>query len=550
MATKPKTVKKKAASQVPKDYRVRIRMYRQGLGDCFLLSFPKGGGKHVHVMIDCGVVLGTGEPGVVMKEVAKDLIDETAGKIDVLAITHEHWDHLSGFTPGQAQKEFNGLKFENLWLAWTEEEGNALAAALREERKLKKAAAAATKKALEEAGGGKSKALNARVARLGAVLEFTGADGDGGEGAGGTSGALEFIKGKVPKSRTKTFHPGLTPLANVPDEVVQGRSPVAVPGLPEDSVRVYVMGPPENKKALGKLDPGKEGFPQGKKKGFGRELSLAGAYMAAFEKEDGELAQPFASSFRREKADLKRIMDVAERQELERLENELETLEASTYDGPSVPDSTDRSGTAWYVHPENAWRTIDEDWLAVGERLALQLDNDTNNTSLVLAFEFVETGDVLLFPGDAQAGNMLSWDKYRWQVKDKDGQKREVNAADLLRRTVFYKVGHHGSHNATLREKGLLRMESERIAAVIPVDVGVAHKVKGWKHMPLPEIVAELKSRCAVLFQSDQKPTELRKVEKTGWEPSKKTFEVKMTNKKTKKSETVRTEHLYYDYFL
>ena len=28
-------------------------------------------------------------------------------------------------------------------------------------------------------------------------------------------------------------------------------------------------------------------------------------------------------------------------------------------------------------------------------------------------------------------------------------------SADLLHRTIFYKVGHHGSHNATLRERGL-----------------------------------------------------------------------------------------------
>ena len=42
-------------------------------------------------------------------------------------------------------------------------------------------------------------------------------------------------------------------------------------------------------------------------------------------------------------------------------------------------------------------------------RLALQLDSDTNNTSLVLAIELIASGRVLLFPGDAQVGNWLSW---------------------------------------------------------------------------------------------------------------------------------------------
>jgi hypothetical protein len=51
--------------------------------------------------------------------------------------------------------------------------------------------------------------------------------------------------------------------------------------------------------------------------------------------------------------------------------------------------------------------------LGLAGRLALQLDSDTNNTSLVLAFELGKSGRVLLFPGDAQVGNWLSWHKER-----------------------------------------------------------------------------------------------------------------------------------------
>jgi hypothetical protein len=35
----------------------------------------------------------------------------------------------------------------------------------------------------------------------------------------------------------------------------------------------------------------------------------------------------------------------------------------------------------------------------------------------------------------------------------------KVKAEDLLERTVLYKVGHHASHNATLRQKGLELMK-------------------------------------------------------------------------------------------
>src|SRR4029077_14994239 len=64
-----------------------------------------------------------------------------------------------------------------------------------------------------------------------------------------------------------------------------------------------------------------------------------------------------------------------------------------------------------------AWRRIDGDWTAAAASFALQLDSDTNNTSLALAFELPD-GRVLLFPGDAQVGHGESWHP------DPDGQHR------------------------------------------------------------------------------------------------------------------------------
>ena len=52
---------------------------------------------------------------------------------------------------------------------------------------------------------------------------------------------------------------------------------------------------------------------------------------------------------------------------------------------------------------ELAWRRIDTDWLGSAGQLGLQLDSDTNNTSLALAIELVGSGKVLLFAADAQA---------------------------------------------------------------------------------------------------------------------------------------------------
>ncbi len=136
---------------------------------------------------------------------------------------------------------------------------------------------------------------------------------------------------------------------------------------------------------------------------------------------------------------------------------------------------------------DEAWRRIDATWLDGSAELALQLDSATNNTSLVLAVE-LDNGDVLLFAADAQVGNWLSWQDLSWTLGD-----RTVTGPELLRRTILYKVGHHGSHNATLREKGLEMMDNLGFA-LIPVNREMALQ-KGWPRIPLPELVAALEKQ-------------------------------------------------------
>ena len=111
---------------------VRVRMYRQGLGDCFLLIFP-GRGKPFHMLVDCGVLLGTPDQEAKMQEVANDIATTCGGCLDLLVATHEHWDHLSGFA--QAKEVFEKIDVQELWLAWTEDPEDARAAELRQGRR-------------------------------------------------------------------------------------------------------------------------------------------------------------------------------------------------------------------------------------------------------------------------------------------------------------------------------------------------------------------------------------------------------------------------------
>jgi hypothetical protein len=141
------------------------------------------------------------------------------------------------------------------------------------------------------------------------------------------------------------------------------------------------------------------------------------------------------------------------------------------------------------------WRQITHDWTASIEALALDLDNHTNNTGLVVAFELTRTGRVLLFAADAQVGNWLSWQKLEWEVSEGTSRK-VVRGPDLLARTVFYKVGHHGSHNATLSTLGLEQMVSDELVAFIPVNKEQAEKNR-WHDMPFEPLVERLREKTA-----------------------------------------------------
>ena len=107
-------------------------MYRQGLGDCFLISLPRKGDRPYYVMIDCGVILGTADPSTIMTKVVENIVATTGGEIDLLIATHEHWDHLSGFI--QAKDSFDKLKVREVALGWTEDGTDPLTSKLKKEK--------------------------------------------------------------------------------------------------------------------------------------------------------------------------------------------------------------------------------------------------------------------------------------------------------------------------------------------------------------------------------------------------------------------------------
>src|SRR5262249_16108795 len=87
----PKTTAKPAASRGPAN--IRVRMYRVGFGDFFLLTVP-GKNRPAHILIDCGVhAANIGS----IDECVKDMMKETSNRLALVILTHYHADHMSGF---------------------------------------------------------------------------------------------------------------------------------------------------------------------------------------------------------------------------------------------------------------------------------------------------------------------------------------------------------------------------------------------------------------------------------------------------------------------
>ena len=449
-----------ASPQAPGNSPVRIRMYRQGLGDCFLLTFDPDYTPR-HVLIDCGVLSGTPDGKAKIRRVARSIAQETGGKLDALVATHEHWDHVSGFS--DAKDIFAAMTVGEIWVAWTEDPNNAAALNLKRRNRLRLQAIQMALTQLAKSGGPHLQGYGQGVADL---MDFYGGPEEGVLGfSPKTAAAMQEVTRRQP-----------VPTYWKPGALIQ---PKWLPG-----VRLYVLGPP--------LDPGmmkKGGGKQGETYGLtGADSAFAAALEAAWPGEDAPddhrraerlaAALPFHPSL--QWSDKKQLL--------------------------KDPDFGPLYRT--YMAQDADWRRIDADWLLSAARLGLQLDNATNNTSLVLAIEFIDTGAVLLFAADAQIGSWKSWLDLKWNLEDRGAGAKAVTTADLLRRTVFYKVGHHGSHNATLKEGGLEAMAAPGLVAAIPVDQEFANHSKHWQ-MPAAALFARLQelSRGRILRADTPWPT-------------------------------------------
>jgi beta-lactamase superfamily II metal-dependent hydrolase len=430
---------------------VTVRMYDTGFGDCLLLATRADDGTGRYMMIDFGVHHSYPDPGPRMRLIAKDIAEATGNHLHVVAATHEHTDHLYGFK--HAEQEFDPIEVDELWLAWTEDPTDTVAADLRDRYGMKI-------RALEAAVGLLGSAGSPLADRLRGVLdfEFPGALA----ATGGNKAQLDYLREKSAKK-----------LLGASDYRRPGQI-LTLPGV--GGVRIYVLGPPRDVDWIKSLVRSSELYPEL------TAVDEVGAFAAAaLELAGGD------------------SLDANERERLRRgrpFDSSLELTRKTVMESAAYKDFFSQHygfSTAARNGPE--WRRIDEDWLGAAEDLALAINSKTNNTSLVLAVELTESEQrkVLLFAADAQVGNWLSWQEIKWPDEG-DGQEK-ITTKGLLERTVLYKVGHHGSRNATLSHKGLEMMQSGELVAMIPVDEEWALDAQGWEH-PAEKLLERLYEKC------------------------------------------------------
>jgi beta-lactamase superfamily II metal-dependent hydrolase len=416
---------------------VKVRMYNTGsVGDCILYMFQKAGKTTFSMLIDCGA--WNGDTADITK-CAEDIRDTCKKKLDLLVVTHQHLDHVSGFN--QAKKVFDEIEVNQVWMSWIEDKDDDIAKILKKKygKALTMARKIVAEAQLKMAGrttnsevrgfGAKLKNKALKMEEIMALLELE----DGVSKIKGAAAkrptnddAMEYVRGKGTATEPIRYL--------IPGEVVTDLKGA-------EGMKFYILGPPRDEDM----------------KFFKIALN------------DDEMYH-FAAT--------KDVSRAAARSSRKLLVSGI-TLEdsISPFRGQyRMDDQETKAFFKMYESPDYEWRQIETDWLESAASLALRVNNLTNNTSLAMAIEFEASGRVLLLPADAQSGNWMGWHKP--EVKNALFNAGGKDTVALLNNTVFYKVGHHGSHNGTASVSGLDFVSHPDLVAIMPL---VQDKVpEGW----------------------------------------------------------------------
>lgn len=429
-------------------YELRILMYNVGFGDCFLLTFRyrKASPAERHVLIDFGSTAGPlRQSKFQMENVAKEIRKITGGRLDAVVVTHRHADHISGFTtrkggggPGDIIRSIsaNALVVQ----PWTEDPQlpvNARSRAVKGAKAGGKGLSALHVRSLDSMHG-VAKMIVGRLERLAAEEMDAEDDADEAETPhNGKAPASAFGVGPVITARLAFL--GQTNLKNLPavknlqsmgkaHEYLSHGSRTALEGKVLPGVKVHVFGPPTLEE------------------------------------------HPEAAKYAKESDEYWNLQAAAMRVSTKTGDDKLLFPNEDFVQGDELPKSV-----RWFARK---LRAVQAQQLFELVRI---IDNTMNNTSLILMFEV--GGKLLLFPGDAQLEN---WD-FALNVS-----KRKAANRKLLRNASLYKVGHHGSLNATPKSLWALFKNKPKIVTLLSTRPGKHGSTKAHTEVPRKTLSEEL----------------------------------------------------------
>ncbi|HEV7767988.1 MAG TPA: MBL fold metallo-hydrolase [Thermoanaerobaculia bacterium] len=380
---------------------LRVRMYRVGFGDFFLVTVPSDDGPQ-HIVIDCGVTPGTTHKGDIgtIKDAVAHMAKETDNKLALIIVTHRHMDHIIGFS--RSADLFKQFTVDAIWMSYWETEYDEQAVKMQAEL---------TALALDVQT---HLALSARADldtqdMLGMLRNATGFDHTDlslgmaagakpktGKGGGTNAASLALLK---------------TGLGVKPEYYAKGDKPKLPKRLAKTGLVAEVLGPPPaDALTFMKLTD--------LKKGVGQYLGADGTTEA------GMKFDPFGPAWHATADD---YPESAFREWAPRVQGQL-------------PDFSVRHNAAL----EAAVNASQPSALFTAVKA---LDSFLNNQSLVVLFTY--EGRKLLFVGDAQAGNWEYWMYGGTPTKAPSIDDIAAEGKAVLSSLDFYKVGHHGSTNAT-----------------------------------------------------------------------------------------------------
>jgi beta-lactamase superfamily II metal-dependent hydrolase len=394
-ATQKTTSDSKQSSAGVGNGNIRVRMYRVGFGDFFLLTVP-GRNSPAHVLIDCGVhAANIGS----IDDCVQDMKKETGGRLALVVLTHYHADHMSGFASNS--EDFATFEVGAVWITNRLDPRDAGASKF-----MAQITSVAQQLQLQLAVRDDPAGVEAHH-KVENALGVASEDGGGGSNAK----ALRFLQsGFKNKPPVYYYQGGDTP--TLPNELEGMITAELLGPSPKDSGGEFAASDNKTEQYLAAL--GDNGVPDATRvQPFDKKKWPAAAtdYPAStFEEfDDGLLDRPRKS---------KRV-------------------------GSSTSKPQGRIRLAFSQRRlESTLAQMQPDVLAAA---ADKLDGTLNNQSLVVLFTC--NGKKLLFVGDAQWGNWAYW-LYGKAVTGSD-PGISTRAKEILGSIDFYKVGHHGSTNAT-----------------------------------------------------------------------------------------------------